>query len=698
MATTSANITIDKIIKANLTTIAPAAQNATTIANKAQILANATILKPAADKPLDPLPWDWIHWLVYLLAALFILMTAAFMIFCIFQHIATHWPEDESNVSDLTSPREYRNDKKRRRKKAKHISCLFCKNTLNIPTCSYIVICFFLLQIKCQPEKIQEQQCRLDSNTNFPDGFLCGRSYANKTSVLDCKFAINLPRTVRNCSDELRQNPVEFCGMQLKLDGDNANFGRVSQIALGQWTSNCRSKEPFLELILINLNLQRQDTFPRISDEEERRIKVLKFLRPKNMITINKILKELHFIEDLTIGDFQLEEDTELATTSILNLVQIHFQDGKLRKLPSHFIFIPAPVKSHQDPRANSKKSLELIEFVNTQIDHLPSNAIVFNGCRGLKVKFVDNNLSEQSVSRDFLRNLACVYGSPSEQKTNNISLLFEDQQFRPRIAPNVLGTMQDLMKLGFSIELTHSDVDCCRKSEGIEEFMGKMNQVKLLLKCADLGRQASSFSTQKEFMSACEEIKVFPVITVAIVSIILVALLIVGFAFMWIWYIVPKRARPIMTMRSSDLHQSPSGNESIATQRSHEVEMKAHEKQDHKKHAHTINSLPKPPKVKSPSQPSTLLTTPVKTTRSALNSTKSAGGPSSPAAMHQQHSGKSVATAATGPEPQSSLLSGPATKRRSSALAKHKTIPSNQHQHQHQIMSDNSTHRSPTQ
>lgn len=346
---------------------------------------------------------------------------------------------------------------------------------------------------------------------------ICNYVGDNTNKTLDLNCFVKNEVAEQDCDSAY---PYEICKLNLILNKD------VSPLAGGLpklGNSACTME--------VNLTLVDFKTGEKLTNFSPLYITSITFINPGSWQVVSKLLIRCKDLIELTLRNLNIGEDFKIESPKNPKLESIKLLDGSAKSLK------PNAIRVEQD---SSFKRLDINRFM---VKTFSTDAIVLNNCEKHEIYIRNTNLPKSSFNIDFIqsKDRSCQ----SNISANSMKLELTGQAFDSDSSTNVENTLKNLAKnyLNFSVSL--DPIECCRQSEWLYDLLkaSESRQFQIDAECSELSIRVSDFNSTDALQDNCKKRDVYPILTIAVISILLLAILLATFSFACLFYVIPKRA-----------------------------------------------------------------------------------------------------------------------------------------------------------
>lgn len=359
--------------------------------------------------------------------------------------------------------------------------------------------------------------CQLNRGTG-PDYTFCYYNYNdfNRALHLDCRR-----KSDGQFSNLINCDSIEkkICQVDLKIERN------IVPVAITKF----RQPDDIKCKLYYNLTLKSyNENSHRISNQNELPIKYAKFIEPSSWRAVSNQLKYTSEMTELTISG--LHDTAHHTKDSLLNfheyprLEVLRILDGSMKELHPNAFIVP------------SNSSLRVIEMVKFSLKKIPRNSILIENCRNHEILIKNSDLKRDTFDKGFIV-------KETSNCSSSMMLDLTGHKFEHEISTDVQDTLIQLLKSNQKFEVKLDEIDCCRRADWVYDFIDKnRSSVQLTANCYDLLNPIYSYYNSTEMRDECKRRDVYPILTISIISVLLLAILLATFSFACLYYVIPRK------------------------------------------------------------------------------------------------------------------------------------------------------------
>lgn len=360
-----------------------------------------------------------------------------------------------------------------------------------------------------------------DPRTNITQRSICNHVYDIPSKSLTLNCYLKNQSGSQNCDSEYRYN--ETCKLNLILYKDIPYPSQGEILGhIGKGNEDCQ-----MEVNLTLIDFKSNDKFANFTPMN---ITSITLINPGSWTKASKVLRHTPELTELIIRNLNIEEEFKIDNVHNTKLESIKLFDGSAKSL------MPGAIKME-----GKMRRLDINRFM---AKHLATASIVVDNCgENYEIYIRNTNLPKSKFNTDFIK---IIRDSCEPNPNNSMKLELTGQAFESdSSSTNFEETLKNLAKNYADFWLRLDPIECCRQSEWLYDLLktGKSRKFQIDAECSELGSRVAAFNSTESLQDNCKKRDVYPILTIAVISILLLAILLATFSFACLFYVIPKRA-----------------------------------------------------------------------------------------------------------------------------------------------------------
>lgn len=357
---------------------------------------------------------------------------------------------------------------------------------------------------------------------------ICGYRILEGNLEMTCQSKGSMDTSNMPVCESKNITDSSICGIRLKLKYPMISGFLPSLSSIGQKT--CQTQ--------INLTISyADDKSERMANMQDFDFHHLIFEKASRWSVVNKFLKSFPNIRELTISGIIGKDKLKyiINTEHLARLELLRIANSSASALSPEMIVI------------HEQSKLKRLELINLSTKQISSEAITIRNCEQHEILLDSENelgLLIANMNQDFIVKEAC------KSKKTTMILELRGRSFNHELAPDIHQTILKLAHVNDQFYLKIDSIDCCRRAEWIYSLMDEdKNRTKYYIEadCFDLLNHVNDYNSSAEIRDSCTKRDVDPLLTIAVISILLLAILLATFSFACLFYVIPRKGKIVV-------------------------------------------------------------------------------------------------------------------------------------------------------